>query len=141
MKKILCALIALLMIAAAFGCTGNNSGTDELPKLADDPEVLKKWDDHDMLDGLPRYARNGIFENIYVGADGSVVVSYVGVSSEDFVAYTDELIGAGCRLQEGSSIWLTEGMMGVPIFNRGNKEITLVWNMNNDSLDISVSNK
>ena len=53
-----------------------------------------------MLDGLPRYARKGIFENIYVGADGSVVVSYVGVSSEDFVAYTDELIGAGCRLQE-----------------------------------------
>ena len=142
MKKTLYALVALMiLLVSAAGCGKNNGGTQDLPLQADDPEVLAKWDDYRMLDGLPRYKYAGIFENIYVGADDTVVVSYVGVSSDNYIDYTNELIGAGCRLAEGSSIWLTEGMMGVPVFKWGSKEVTLVWSMNNDALDISVSAK
>lgn len=104
--------------------------------LANDPEVLAKWDEYDRLDGIPRFTLNGVFENIYESNE-MTVVSFLGVSQNDFEAYTQVLTSDGFRLRDDSSIWITEGMSGVPVFEKGSITLTLVWSMNG-SLDISV---
>lgn len=137
MKGINIVLVFLLAAAMLFcACGGKNGGTDELPKMASDPELIKMWDGYSMLDGVPRYKLSGIFDNFYEGEDGSVVVSFFGVSADDYVAYCNEVMASGYRLRSGSSIWVTEGMTGVPVFEKGSRGLTLVWNMNG-GLDIS----
>jgi hypothetical protein len=128
------------MAFAAFGgcIKPGDEGEDELPKPANDPEVVARWDEFEILSGLPRYAYSGVHDDFYTGDDGTVVVSFVGVSAEDFIRYTDELSAAGFALKDNSSIWITENMSGVPIFVKGDREVTLVWNLNL-TLDISVS--
>lgn len=140
MKRIIVILLSVLLIAfAAAGCGGGYKSPDT-PIEAGDPEALLRWDEHAILAGVPRYSHNGIFQDIYNGDSGMTVVSILGVSEEDFVAYTDELQAQGYKLAEGSSIWTTQGMSGVPIFEKGNKTVTLVWLMNG-SLDIGVEEK
>ncbi|MBQ1817975.1 MAG: hypothetical protein II124_05005 [Clostridia bacterium] len=131
-------LAAVLAVAALMtcGCTGSKKQPDELPKMASDPELLKMWDAYSMLDGVPRYSLGGIFDNFYTGEDGSVVVSFFGVSADDYEAYCAEVLASGYRLKEGSDIWVNQGMSGVPIFYKGTKGLTLIWNMNGN-LDIS----
>ena len=141
MKKRTAFLLAALILAfAAFGgcIKPGDEGETELPKPANDPEVIARWDEFEILAGLPRYAYSGVHDDFYTGADGSVVVSFVGVPAEDFVYYTNDLTDAGFKLKDNSSIWITENMSGVPVFVKGDIEVTLVWNINL-TLDISVS--
>lgn len=137
MKRFLCIILAALMLAAFAGCSNKKNEEQELPKFANDPEVLAKWDEYEILNNIPRYTGSGLFDNIYVGEAGMTVVSFLGVSAEDFEAYAKNMSAYGFKLDEGSSIWVTEGITGVPIFKKGSTELTLVWNMNG-SLDIGV---
>ncbi len=131
-------LVTALMAFAFAGCGSSyKPGTDDLPKSASDPEVVKKWDEYSKLDGLPRYTGAGIFDNIYVGEDGMVVVSFKAVSADDFESYAQSYLSNGFELEEGSSIWVTNGMSGVPQFKKGNASVTLVWTMNGD-LDVGA---
>lgn len=139
-KRVIFLLAALMLAFAAFGgcIKPGDEGEDELPKPANDPEVVARWDEFEILSGLPRYAYSGVHDDFYTGKDGTVVVSFVGVSAEDFVSYTNDLKTAGFTLKDNSSIWITENMSGVPVFTKGKVEVTLVWNINL-TLDISVS--
>ena len=136
MKRAIILVLAALLLLPLTACRSDNTPADELPKMASDPEVLARWDEYSMLDGVPRYKLTGILDNFYEGQDGSVVVSFFGVSDEDFESYCADILASGYRLKEGSSIWYTTGMSGVPQFEKGSRSLTLVWSMNG-SLDIS----
>ncbi|MBO6061897.1 MAG: hypothetical protein J6P98_07275 [Clostridia bacterium] len=136
MKRSIILFLAVLLLLPLAACKSDNNHTYELPKAANDPEVLARWDEYPMLDGVPRYKLSGILEDFYKGPDGSVVVSFLGVSDADFESYCTEVLASGYRLKDGSSIWYTTGMSGVPQFEKGSRSLTLVWSMNG-SLDIS----
>ena len=138
MKKALCAILAALILAALAGCAKKTDDKTELPKPANDPEVLAKWDEYGILDPVPRYTGTGFFENVYEGKNGMTVVSYLAVPADDFETYALNMSNYGFTLDPESSIWMTEGISGVPIFKKGSVELTLVWNVNG-TLDIGVS--
>lgn len=138
MKKALCAILAALILAALAGCAKKTDDKTELPKPANAPEVLAKWDEYDILASVPRYLGSGFFDNVYVGQDGMTVVSYVAVPAEEFESYAIAMGNYGFVLEDDSSIWVTQGITGVPIFKKGSLKLTLVWNMNG-TLDIGVS--
>ncbi len=130
------ALMLVFFLLFTCGCTAKENDPDPLPKMAADPELIKMWDDYSMLDGVPRYNRSGIFDNFYESENGTVVVSFFGVSAEDYEAYCADILASGYRLKEGSDIWVNQGMTGVPVFYKGTKGLTLVWSMNGN-LDVS----
>lgn len=141
MKKLVSIIVLFALIASFAACSkGKTADKDSLPKRAYDEEVLKKWDEYEMLSGVPRYKREGITNGFSEGEDGMVVVSFLGVMPDDFEAYCAELTEAGFRLAEGSSIWMTEGLNGFPQFEKGNKRLTVVWSING-SLDIGAEIK
>ena len=127
-------MLMLLPLALLCACGGNDT---EMPKQASDEEVLAMWDEYPVLAGVPRYSRAGILDNFYTGEDGNVVVSFFGVSAEDFIAYTDTLQNEGFVLMKDSSVWMNEGVSGVPSFSRDGKTVSLIWYMNG-GLDVSV---
>ena len=139
MKRFVSIILILLLSAFAFaGCSSKyEPPEDTLPKEASDPEVLKKWDGFDKLSGVPRYSDGGFFDDIYTGSDGMVVAAYKGVSADDFEAYANTFLSDGFKLAEGSTIWVSTGVSGVPQFKKGNVFVTLVWSMSGD-LDIGV---
>ena len=139
MKKIVLTALALLLSAFVLaGCSHSyDPGEDALPKKASDPEVLKQWDGYEKLAGIPRYTAGGFFDNIYVGEDGMTVVSFKAVSDDEFEAYANSFLAEGFKLAEGSSIWVSKGMSGVPQFEKGSVNVTLVWSMSGD-LDVGV---
>ena len=137
MKKLTTALLIFLMLlTAALNCACGRK-EPEMPKLASDADVIAKWEEYAVLDGIPRYALGGIFDNFSPGEDGNVIVSFLGVSKDDFLAYTETLQAEGFRLKEDSSVWLNEGMSGTPTFVRNGRAVTLIWYMNG-GLDINV---
>lgn len=139
MKRFVSVILVLLLSACCFaGCSSKYSPPeDALPKEASDPEVLNKWDGYDKLNGIPRFTGKGFFDDIYTGNDGMVVVSYKGVSADDFEEYANSYLSEGFKLSEGSAIWVSYGISGVPQFKKGNVNVTLVWSMNG-GLDIGV---
>lgn len=138
MKKTICLLLSALLLLACVGCNNKKDAEPELPKPANAPEVLAKWDEYDILASVPRYLGSGFFDNVYVGQEGMTVVSYVAVPAEEFESYAMAMGNYGFVLEDDSSIWVTQGITGVPIFKKGSLKLTLVWNMNG-TLDIGVS--
>ncbi|MBR3382310.1 MAG: hypothetical protein IKG85_04660 [Clostridia bacterium] len=136
MKRFSALLIAAVVLAVCMICACSGNGGETKLLTADDPEVLAKWDEHDSLDGIPRFTMTGVFDNIYFD-DDRTVVSFVAVPQEAFEAYVEELRSAGFKLKENSAIWVTEGMSAVPEFTRNGQELILVWNLNG-TLDISA---
>ena len=138
---ILTALLLALLLQAFAACGGKqNNDPSPLPKMASDEEVVKMWDEYPALDGLPRFKEKCILDGFYPGEDGMVVASFLGVSAEAFEGYCASLTGSGYKLKEGSSIWLTEGITGMPQFEKGNRLITVVWSAQG-TLDISSNLK
>ncbi|MBO4563162.1 MAG: hypothetical protein J5772_06080 [Clostridia bacterium] len=139
MKRIAALFVILIIVSASFtGCLFGDDELGELPLSASDPEALMMWDEYPILDNVPRFRYDGIFKGIYEGKDGSVVISYVGISEQDYLNYTDDLILTGYELKEDSAIWIAEGLSGVPQFMLGELELAIVWTARG-SMDISVS--
>ena len=134
MRKLL-TIFLILLITCAFiaGCSENE---ESKARFASDPDVIAEWDDYPMLSGVPRFDSAGVFDGFYVN-DERTVVSFLGVTKETYEAYTERLMSEGFRLKENSSVWVTEGITGVPEFTRNGQVLVLVWSANG-TLDISA---
>ena len=133
-------LFTVFLVVSVMGCSSRDYDVNdiELPKAADDEAVLVQWDEHEILDNLPRYYGSGIFNSIAVTDGGVTYVYYDGVDEESFVDYTSRLKEAGYKLKAGSNVWVTEGSVGAPTYLKGDKQISVVW-MYSGQLSIGVS--
>ena len=137
MKKAISIFAVIILIVSCFtGCFGTES--NEMPLDASDLEVLLRWDDYPLLDSVPRYRDNGIFDGMYEGRNSDIVISYRAVTSDAYERYVDELMACGFVLKENSEIWLSEGVSAVPQFTNGEISAAIVWSVTG-SMDISVS--
>ena len=136
MKRPICILILLAMISCLLFCACGGNGSDNKARFASDEDVIAEWDKYPMLDTVPRFTLSGVLDDFYINEERTVV-SFLGVSQESYEAYVQQLMNEGFRLKENSSVWVTEGMTGVPEFTRNGQELILVWSANG-TLDISA---
>lgn len=136
MKRLICVLILFALLSCMLFCACGGSGSDNKVRFASDEDVIAEWDKYPMLENVPRYALTGVLDDFYL-SDDRTVVSFLGVSQESYEAYVQQLMNEGFRLKENSSVWVTEGMTGVPEFTRNGQELILVWSANG-TLDISA---
>ncbi len=120
-------LLAVLMLS---GC-GSNSYTgfddSDMPKQANDESVTAKWDEVDVLKVIPRYTGGGLFDTIVEKSDTEVNVYYNLTVEADYLGYNELLRKAGFKLKDGSSLWTSEGTLGVPTYTKRDADVTLVW--------------
>lgn len=131
---ILCAVLPLVFF---MGCAKETEGyasdiagnpEDLIPKDASDSSVLALWDEYDILNHVPRYEGDGIFDSIVETESGGVNVYYNGVPLEDYEAYNNSLKNKGFKLAKGSSVIASNGGVGTPVYVKsGELKVKLVW--------------